>query len=61
MCIDSFLTSIGLNSTLHPISEFGGGGLNLIVCQFVDCMFCKAHEKNLSQSRYASIYKIKAK
>lgn len=31
-----FLTSIGLNSTLHPISEFGGGGLNLIVCQFVD-------------------------
>lgn len=61
VCIDSFLTSIGLNSTLHPISEFGGGGLNLIVCQFVDCMFCKAHEKNLSQSRYASIYKIKAK
>lgn len=34
--IDTFLTSIGLNSTLHPISEFGGGGLNLIVCQFVD-------------------------
>jgi hypothetical protein len=25
-----------LNSTLHPISELGGGGLNLTFCQFVD-------------------------
>ena len=33
------LTSIGLNSTLHPMSEFTGGGLNLIVCQFVDWIF----------------------
>lgn len=33
---DALLTSMGRNSTLHPISEFGGGGLNLIVCQFVD-------------------------
>lgn len=33
---EAHLTSIGRNSTLHPISEFGGGGLNLIVCQFVD-------------------------
>lgn len=23
------------------MSEFGGGGLNLIVCQLVDCKFCK--------------------
>lgn len=34
--VDVRLTSMGRNSTLHPISEFGGGGLNLIVCQFVD-------------------------
>lgn len=32
---------MGRNSTLQPISEFGGGGLNLIVCQLVDCRFCK--------------------
>lgn len=32
---------MGRNSTLQPMSEFGGGGLNLIVCQFVDCRFCK--------------------
>lgn len=32
---------MGRNSTLQPMSEFGGGGLNLIVCQLVDCKFCK--------------------
>ena len=30
------VTSVGLNSTLQPIGEQGGGGLNLIVCQLVD-------------------------
>lgn len=35
------VTSMGRNSTLQPISELGGGGLNLIVCQLVDCRFCK--------------------
>ena len=30
------VTSVGLNSTLQPIDELGGGGLNLIVCQLVD-------------------------
>lgn len=39
------LTSMGLNSTLHPISEFGGGGLNLIVCQFVDWIFYNKKKK----------------
>lgn len=41
------LTSMGRNSTLHPMSEFGGGGLNLIVCQFVDWIFydTKAEKK----------------
>lgn len=34
-------TSILLNSTLQPIGEFTGGGLNRIVCQFVDCIFSK--------------------
>jgi hypothetical protein len=29
-------TSILRNSTRQPIGEFGGGGLNLKVCQFVD-------------------------
>lgn len=29
-------TSHGLNSTRQPMVEFGGGGLNLMVCQFVD-------------------------
>jgi hypothetical protein len=29
-------TSMLLNSTRHPILEFGGGGLNRTVCQFVD-------------------------
>ena len=33
-------TSIGLNSTLHPMGEFTGGGLKRTVCQLVDCMFC---------------------
>ena len=33
------LTSVGLNSTLQPIDELGGGGLNLIVCQLVDWIF----------------------
>jgi len=32
-------TSITLNSILHPMSLFGGGGLNLSVCQFDDWMF----------------------
>ena len=34
-------TSMLLNSTRQPIGEFTGGGLNRIVCQFVDCMFSK--------------------
>jgi len=28
-----------LNSTRHPIDEFGGGGLNRSVCQLVDWIF----------------------
>lgn len=39
--VQMIITSMGRNSTLQPISEFGGGGLNLIVCQLVDCRFCK--------------------
>lgn len=39
------ITSMGRNSTLQPISELGGGGLNLIVCQLVDCRFCKAQTR----------------
>ena len=31
---------MGLNSTLQPIGEFGGGGLNRMLCQLVDWMFC---------------------
>jgi len=30
------LTSSGRNSTRHPMDEFGGGGLNLMLCQLVD-------------------------
>lgn len=41
------ITSMGRNSTLQPISEFGGGGLNLIVCQLVDCRFCKSTSTSL--------------
>ena len=33
-------TSIGRNSTRHPILELTGGGLKRTVCQLVDCMFC---------------------
>ena len=29
------------NSTRQPMGEFGGGGLNLNVCQLVDWMFCE--------------------
>ena len=36
IAINLSLTSVGLNSTLHPIEELGGGGLNLMVCQLVD-------------------------
>lgn len=43
------LTSIGRNSTLHPISEFGGGGLNLIVCQFVDWIFYNSKKEGWDQ------------
>ena len=32
-------TSVGRNSTRHPMSVPGGGGLNLSVCQLVDWMF----------------------
>jgi hypothetical protein len=28
-----------LNSTLQPMDEFGGGGLNRNVCQLVDWIF----------------------
>jgi len=34
-------TSIDRNSTRQPIGELTGGGLNRIVCQFVDWMFSK--------------------
>ena len=34
-------TASNLNSTLQPILSPGGGGLNLMVCQFVDWMFSK--------------------
>ena len=33
-------TSMLRNSTRQPMGEFGGGGLNLNVCQLVDWMFC---------------------
>ena len=35
---------MGLNSTLHPIGESGGGGLNLILFQLVDWIFCGQRE-----------------
>ena len=38
------LTSRDLNSTLHPMLELRGGGLNLILCQLVDCMFCQRYQ-----------------
>lgn len=38
-------TSHGLNSTLHPMVEFGGGGLNRMVCQLVDCIFLNCKKK----------------
>jgi hypothetical protein len=38
---------VGLNSTLQPMGEFAGGGLNLIVCQFVDCMFLNNEQNEL--------------
>ena len=38
------LTSIGLNSTLHPMGESGGGGLNLMLFQLVDWIFCGQRE-----------------
>ena len=34
-------TSSGLNSTLQPKVESGGGGLNLMLCQLVDWIFYK--------------------
>ena len=43
---------MGRNSTRHPMGLCGGGGLNLIVCQLVDCRFCKETKKN-------SVIKIK--
>ena len=39
-------TSIGRNSTRHPIGELGGGGLNLRVCQLVDWIFSKWSERD---------------
>jgi hypothetical protein len=41
--------SHGRNSTLQPIGELGGGGLNLIVCQLVDWMFCKKIETTITK------------
>ena len=38
-----YRTSSGLNSTLQPIADPGGGGLNLIVFQLVVWMFCKVN------------------
>ena len=35
---------MGLNSTLHPIGESGGGGLNLMLFQLVDWIFCGQRE-----------------
>ncbi len=49
-----FNTSMGRNSTLHPMSEFGGGGLNLIVCQLVDWIFCNTHAILTKVSEYWS-------
>ena len=34
-------TSIGRNSTRHPMGEFVGGGLKRTVCQLVDWIFCE--------------------
>ena len=35
------------NSTRQPMGDFGGGGLNLRVCQLVDWMFwsCSIHQR----------------
>jgi hypothetical protein len=41
------VTSVGLNSTLHPMGELGGGGLKRMVCQFVDWMFWKHTNKSM--------------
>ena len=38
----SIITSVGLNSTLQPMEELGGGGLKRMVCQLVDCIFYRA-------------------
>lgn len=48
-------TSIGRNSTRQPILLWGGGGLNLIVCQLVDCIFWRKRSTHLNL-RYSSRY-----
>lgn len=55
--VQMILTSMGRNSTLQPISEFGGGGLNLIVCQLVDCRFCK-NMFSMSSSLYRVLWEV---
>ena len=41
------LTSSGRNSTRHPMEELGGGGLNRMLCQLVDWIFCESNEEEL--------------
>lgn len=45
-------TSIGLNSTLHPMLLLGGGGLNLMVCQLVDWIFCERNHKQSGEGPF---------
>ena len=55
-------TSIGRNSTRQPIELFGGGGLNRIVCQFVDWIFCGETKTKLkTRTSTFAISKMKKK
>lgn len=46
-CSPWLLTSSGRNSTRHPMGELGGGGLNRMLCQLVDWIFCESNEEEL--------------
>lgn len=43
------ITSVGLNSTLQPMEELGGGGLKRMVCQLVDWIFYNAEKNQIVQ------------
>ena len=55
------LTSIGLNSTLHPMDEPGGGGFNLMLFQLVDWIFCGQRELERHEEQKESVGKRRGK